>query len=335
MYYPLYYYLSTVYNRPIAEPLISRPPDRPPPVLQENANFDSGVAQGEQIEMAQYSAPQVHPMPLPYEKVSTSMPRYATEPVVTEKAQHSRAIAPHTAPESLAFPEPEHASAEPEVTADPETETYYSRPKFFKQGLNYSTSTHIYGECEPRNNSGSSSMYISPQNLEPFFAQDVHEITEKELMLASIEESYTSSDFLPSDTDDGSYDDDEEGEDVTDSAESLGSGGGKSPATGQVKALGDSDENEYINARQALQEGAQNTEFNPEYMNTEGSINQVSITSAPNMATTKKKKVKRNRSTPTRRKKGDALYTGLVHETSNYTSVYSSTLRKKQGSSSN
>lgn len=343
---------------------MSRPPDKPPPVLHQNL-ANAGVPQGEQMEMTQYTASEVHPMP--YERVVSSMPRYSMEPgTKPNKREWSPIISPnsaqgarehagteHTGPEYTA---PTYADPEQEEPPDSDHDIYYSRLKFLKPGRGFSTSTHIYGDLGSHNTSASSS-YISPQQLEPFFSKSAEEVTEKE---TGVEEStgYTSSDYLPSGWEEGSYSDD-----ITDdegcvaeslaptrqSLEELNSRIGKSPATGQMK--GDSDEIEYINTRRELNdhreeiqegEGAQGSEDEVKYMNTlhpgaaamnmlrsaaatrTADINQTSIKSAPDISPKKQTR----RSTPTQWKNGAATYTGLIHETCDYTSVYSNTLHR-------
>lgn len=258
------------------------------------------------------------------------MPRYAKEPV---KAHPSTSV-PHSVTEHgvLTQATPSIEQEAPQYADIQDEDHTYSRPTFFKKERGFSTSTHAYGECG-RSHSTSSSTYITPTQLEPFFSQ---QITEEQLMLTSIEEStgYTSSDFLPSDTEDGSY----SGEAAYEEADSQASTErrldepdswlGKSPATGQI---GNSEEPSYVNARQntlhLIEEGHRASYVNTPAEVADPNATQISIKSAPNARTKKKhKKVKRNKSTPSHGQRDDDTYTGLVHETSNYTSVYASTL---------
>lgn len=230
------------------------------------------------------------PMPLPYEKIGTGGSRYSSEPIGEKVLQ-----------------------PELELRGSQTSDIYYSRPKFYSSGRISSTSTHII------NGSDSSSMYISPQQLEPFHPTigTSREVTANELMLSDVEEStgYTSSDFLPS----GSS---EEEESYTD-----GSGG-------ELLSL------EYTieepskwfpmdgKTGQALEESNQ-----PTYMNTQqevvGYVNardqEVGYTKS---APIKKKKVKKINSHPAPRKESEKdTYTGIIPENLNYTSVYSSTVQ--------
>lgn len=321
------------------QPLIGRPPDKPPPVLLLR-DPPTPDPQGEHIEMTEYTAPQVKPQP--YEVVKSY--RYAEEPRPSTSSPHS-AIEHTTFMQATPDIEPQYT--EPFGTPE-EDQNYYSRPMFYKKDRGFSTSTHIYGECS--RNSSSSSTYISPNQLEPFFSQKTQHA---ELMLAAIEESagHTTSDFLHSDSsEDGNY-----GNEARDKKTSLPhltrhssdeaeSWLGKSPATGQI---GDRTEHGYENTRrnvlQHIEEG-QEMEYQPKYQNTPvkpRNIAQISTKDVPNVPS--KKKVTQQRSAPVNRQRGgntvkglrgDDTYTGLVHETSNYTSVYTSTLpsrsREKQ-----
>lgn len=295
--------------------------------------------------MLQYTAPQVQPTPLPYE-VAASTIRYSKDPVkphpsasllhsaTTEHAMLMQAGL-DTEPES-----PVYASTDQEfpvyVNTEPEDgdHTYYSRPKFFKQERGFSTSTHIYGECGS-SQSTSLPMYISPNQLEPFFSKDGNQISDRELML---EEStgYTSSDYLPSDAEnDPSM---QASQTLTErSLNEPSSWLEKSPATGQID---NTKEHSYVNARHIPRAEGNEANESVYYVNTtpvgsvltphsgSAEINQMSIKSTPKPKPRKKKKLRRNHSTPAQGQRGpNDTYTSLMHETSNYTSVYASTLR--------
>lgn len=300
----------TKFARANRQPLLSTPPDRPPPLLQGNT-------QGEQIELVAYATAETTPagpLPLPYEKIGTT-PRYSSEPVSNDSV--------------VLQPELESRGSQ-------SSDIYYSTPKFYSQRIS-STSSSASGS--------SSNMYISPQQLEPFHPT-IQEVTEQELMLSDVEEStgYTSSDFLPSGSSGEENDPDRSGDELLSTTEigySL-----EEPSkwvvpkddmdgmTGQ--ALEKSNQPTYINTQQQP-EG--DTSEMVDYVNARdeehGYINTVhrsskaaaeshaSTKSAP--ATTKMKKKKQ-----IKRKTSHPVYTGLLPENLNYTSVYSSTVRPER-----
>ncbi len=319
-----------------------------------------------QHENTTYAIPNSNAAPQPYEQAQ-SMPRYSGGPAV-DKIQASRKEGKFTNLPPK-FVQPQSVSSH-DKSRESKTESYYARPRFFRPGRISSTSTHIYGEIDPKNvefesdNTESSSMYVSPHQLEPFVpSAKGHQVTEKELMLGNIEED----DSICSGSEEGSLSDefdeypgDEEEEEVGQeeawqeeeveeetggsvdySLDEPSSWVNKSPATGQVNPLA-ALEPEYINTQRGapLEESEEPDHGTDEvrYINARAaaaaaiaSTKPHSIKSAPSRAR-KKKKVKRNKSTPSFARQQDQgekeeQYIGLTLETANYTSVYTSTHR--------
>ena len=263
--------------------------------------------------MAIYTDPNSNPQP--YEEAMQTIPRYTGGPAI-EKRQASRKFPLVVKSQSV------------QSTQQSKRESYYSRPKFFKKGRNYSTSTHIYGEIGSVNTSDESSMYISPGNLEPFLPPIVdHQITEKDLMLGNLDESitsYTSTDYLPSGSEEGSLSDefdqdqnkeeeeDEEEEEMEEEDDEGEQGSneyslnepsswmGKSPATGQVKPQASDQEEpepEYINTRLKME--AEGELYEAKYVNTRAAA----ATAAAIAAATANSKPLSTKSVPSRIKK--------------------------------
>ena len=335
---------------------MSRPPERPPPVLLETVNLDADEAHGEQTEMAQYAS---QFQPYPYERVGEpSLPRYSMEPGTKTK----RDLFPAT-PDALTHPEPEQTastgleSTEAELEDAPQGDWYYSRPKFHREGSPCSsTSTHTYGDLT----STASSIYISPQQLEPFLS--------REATLAAVDEiENSSSDF----SEEGSYSDGDEGSTLVDtSLEEPNTWLGKSPETGQTKASGNGDNITYVNAKwevdklrkevlegerpQKAEEGLYMNTLRPgnaamsllrsqfESNITSGSADEVKyINSRPvpsprnaggdtaQSSTKNAPPKKKTRKAKRNRQQKKVTYTGLLHQTKDYTHVYSMSLRRE------
>ena len=275
---------------PNTEPLLNPPPDRPPPVLRAiattTANNTATQSNNEEIEMATFSE-----QPQPYERAEQRPmpPRYSREPKLPHKDQQLQAV------------------------LEEAQEGYYSRLKFPKQGKDqrsFSTSTHTYTEKE--DGWSSSSAYISPSNLEPFFP--THEVTEKELMLQDETEKgaefYASSQFLSDEeeslSEEGSLAEDGENVVVSSSVDverisAWLNQNDKSPATGQ-------------------------TQDNCSGQEVEGEERKyVNVVHRPGTSAASKprNKGKRQRSGKLR---GNEVYMDLVKETGDYTSLYTSTM---------
>ena len=314
---------------PRQEPLLGAPPNRPPPTIPV-----------EHIEMTE----QTH-TPQPYEVSNT---RYSISP--TKKVAEIQ-----SAPKGDNEEEVEEGVIQERGQRTAST-IYYSRPKFFtKTSRTFSTSTHGYGAGRDSSGSG---VYISATHLEPLrlpLKKKTNKITEEELMLTEYEESTTSTDFLPSDSDyenDSDQSDiatiyeeaDEEEEEVAlESSEYLDipdtwararGDGNKNPETGQIKAAASAESYDeqpaYINTRIPHLEEAEETVHEVAYVNTrpnsaaKKSAAKGSTKSAPNESTKKRKpRIKRNKSNPLQATQ-EEQYTMLVHDMQTLPNVYSS-----------
>lgn len=341
-------------NHPNVEPLLpQRPPDRPPPVFND---------QESNIELNDLG-----PIPQPYEKVNNKLePRYTDGPAIEKRKKEKRA-AQEVLPPSVPVPVA-HSPPITETQLGKSNSAYYSRPKFYKKeyvrDIGLSTSTHYYGDLG-FDKSEDSTYYIDADNLEPFRSdwaksQGNKVVTDKDLSLNedNLQSSlaYTASE-LPSDLEydtdeytEEEVDEDEEEEEEEEETnehehrsliepEHLHQELGKSPETGQSKAHKTDEDPYYINTNRHLVEDVDSIYINTKrgkdgemspYVTsrTKESIRE-STKRGPSGTKPKKKtrKLRRKKSSPAIAEEEQQDYTSITRDTINYTSVYASTDR--------
>ena len=136
-----------------------------PPInhlLFSKKNNTNSNSQHEETELQLYAEPKVSPIPLPHEHIisKTATPRYSGDPITMKDMKK------HKQQKSI-------RSRSVNKTTGNGDSIYYSRPKFFcSKGRALSTSTHIYGELGYGNSNSDLALYISAEDLEPFYSQE-------------------------------------------------------------------------------------------------------------------------------------------------------------------